>query len=63
MPDEILYERRAFPPEVAAGLRRRGHTLTERKTTMSDECAIGLDSEGRYTGAPDPRDEGVALGF
>ena len=62
LPDEILYERRAFTPEVAAGLRRRGHTLTER-APIGNVCAIGLDAKGRYTGAPDPRDEAVALGY
>jgi gamma-glutamyltranspeptidase/glutathione hydrolase len=62
LPDEILYERRAFTPEVAAGLRLRGHTLTERGP-IGNVCAIGIDAEGRYTGAPDPRDEAVALGY
>jgi gamma-glutamyltranspeptidase/glutathione hydrolase len=62
LPDEIRYERRAFPPEVAAGLRLRGHTLTECGP-IGNVCAIGIDAEGRYTGAPDPRDEAVALGY
>jgi gamma-glutamyltranspeptidase/glutathione hydrolase len=61
-PDEIVYERRAFTPEVAAGLRDRGHTLTERKA-IADVAPIGLDAEGRYTGAADPRVEAVALGY
>jgi gamma-glutamyltranspeptidase/glutathione hydrolase len=62
LPDEILYERRAFTPEVAAGLAKRGHKLTERGP-IGNVCAIGLDAEGRYTGAEDPRDEAVAAGY
>ena len=61
-PDEILYERRAFTPEVAAGLRRRGHTLTARGP-IADVGPIGLDAVGRYTGAADPRVEAVAAGY
>jgi len=61
-PDEILYERRAFTPEVAAGLRGRGHTLTARGP-IADVCPIGLDTDGRYTGASDPRVEAVAVGY
>jgi len=62
LPDEILYEHRAFTPEVAASLRKRGHKLTERGP-IGNVCAIGLDAEGRYTGAEDPRDEAVAAGY
>ncbi len=62
LPDEILYERRAFTPEVADGLRLRGHTLKERGP-IGNVCAIGIDAKGRYTGASDPRDEAVALGY
>jgi gamma-glutamyltranspeptidase/glutathione hydrolase len=62
LPDEILYERRAFTPEVEAGLRRRGHTLTARGP-IADVGPIGLDALGRYTGAADPRVEAVALGY
>jgi gamma-glutamyltranspeptidase/glutathione hydrolase len=62
LPDELVYERRAFPPEVAAGLRTRGHVLKEHGP-IGNVCAIGVDAEGRWTGAPDPRDEAVALGY
>jgi gamma-glutamyltranspeptidase/glutathione hydrolase len=61
-PDEIVYERRAFTPEVAASLRGRGHTLTA-KASIADVAPIGLDAQGRYTGASDPRVEAVALGY
>ena len=62
LPDEILHERRAFTPEVALQLRQRGHKLTER-APIGNVCAIGIDAEGRYTGASDPRDEAVAVGY
>jgi gamma-glutamyltranspeptidase/glutathione hydrolase len=62
LPDELAYERRAFPPEVAAALRSRGHVLKERGS-IGNVCAIGVDAGGRWTGAPDPRDEAVALGY
>jgi gamma-glutamyltranspeptidase/glutathione hydrolase len=62
LPDEIFYEPRAFTPEVAAALRRRGHKLTVYER-IANVPPIGLDSEGRYTGAADPRDEDVAVGY
>jgi gamma-glutamyltranspeptidase/glutathione hydrolase len=62
LPDEIAHERRALAPEVAAGLARRGHKLTERDW-IGDVLAIGVDAGGRWTGAADPRQEGVALGY
>ena len=61
-PDELVHEHGAFPPEVARGLRARGHTLKDRGP-IGNVCAIGLDAEGRWTGAPDPRDEAVAVGY
>jgi gamma-glutamyltranspeptidase/glutathione hydrolase len=62
LPDEIAHERRAFAPEVTAGLAKRGHKLTERDP-IGDVLAIGVDADGRWTGAPDPRQEGVAVGY
>jgi gamma-glutamyltranspeptidase / glutathione hydrolase len=62
LPDEIVYERRAFTPEAAAGLRRRGHKLTEHGP-IAEVAPIGLDAVGRYTGAADPRGEAVAVGY
>ena len=62
LPDEIAHERRAFAPEIAAGLAKRGHKLTERDW-IGDVLAIGVDASGRWTGAADPRQEGVALGY
>jgi gamma-glutamyltranspeptidase/glutathione hydrolase len=68
MPDEIRFERGALPADVAARLRALGHKLTERDrlghvSMIGNVCAIGIDGLGRWTGAPDPRDEAVALGY
>lgn len=61
-PDQILHEPRAFPPEVAAALRARGHTLKEREP-FGHVTAIGTDAAGLWTGAADPRDDAAALGY
>jgi gamma-glutamyltranspeptidase/glutathione hydrolase len=62
LPDELVYERRALAPDVTAGLRGRGHKLSEHGPIAEVE-PIGLDAAGRYTGASDPRAEAVALGY
>jgi len=62
MPDAIVRERRAFPPEVAAGLVKRGHTFKDLDP-IGSVAALGVDAAGRWTGAADPRDESVALGY
>ena len=62
LPDTILHEPRALPADVAAGLTARGHTLTQRDF-IGNVCAIGLDASGRWTGAPDSREEAVAIGY
>ena len=62
MPDAIQLEPRAIPEDVAVALRAKGHTLTVRKP-FGSVCAIGRDAMGRWTGAADPRDEVVALGY
>lgn len=61
IPDAIDVEP-YLPADVAAALRSRGHTLREVPPFGNVE-AIGLDAKGRYRGAADPRDEGVALGY
>jgi gamma-glutamyltranspeptidase/glutathione hydrolase len=62
MPDALVRERRALPRDVEAALEKRGHTLTTLDP-VGAVAAIGLDAEGRWTGAADPRDESVALGY
>ena len=62
LPDAIAIERRGFSADVLDGLRRRGHVLAPRDP-IGNVCPIGLDASGRWTGAADPRDEAVALGY
>ncbi len=61
MPDTLVLER-GLPKDVTTGLESRGHTL-ETVAAIGNVCAIGLDADGRWTGAADPRDEGVAVGY
>ena len=60
--EPLRFEPRGLPEDVAVGLKRRGHVLTEGEP-MGSVNAIGIDATGRWTGASDPRDEGVALGY
>jgi gamma-glutamyltranspeptidase/glutathione hydrolase len=62
LPDRIDHEARAFPSDVREALEKRGHTLHERATIGHVE-AIGLDSDGAWLGASDPRRGGKAAGF
>jgi gamma-glutamyltranspeptidase/glutathione hydrolase len=62
MPDAVKIEPHALSKDVAAALEARGHKL-ETRAPMGSITGIGLDAQGRYTGATDPRDEPVALGY
>jgi gamma-glutamyltranspeptidase/glutathione hydrolase len=62
VPDRIDHEPRAFPRDVAEALVRRGHALREREP-IGNVSAIGLDGDGSWLGAADPRREGSAAGF
>ena len=62
LPDRLDHEVRAFPADVAAALRARGHTLAPR-APIGNVAAIGLDEDGAWLGAADPRGEGVAAGY
>lgn len=63
LPDRILHEPRAFPEDVADALRRRGHVLVESARPIGNVSAIGLDAEGRWIGAADPRRASSAAGL
>ena len=58
---------RARARRVSAGggprPRRGAGTVSRSARPIGNVCAIGLDAEGRWTGAPDPRDEAVAVGY
>jgi gamma-glutamyltranspeptidase/glutathione hydrolase len=62
LPDLLYHEKGAFPEDVAAGLRARGHVLRER-AAVGNVAAIGLLPDGAWAAAPDPREEGTALGY
>ena len=52
---------RSLPADVRAGLERRGHALREISDTIGNVNAIGLDSDGHWLGAADPRRQGHAV--
>jgi len=60
LPDEIVYEPGAVSPEVAARLRRMGHTLRERPSIGEANCILVRD-DGVAVGVADPRGAGLAL--
>ena len=62
MPDRLDHETVGIPKDVLDALAAKGHTLHARSFTWN-VAAIGRDDKGRYTGAADPRGEGVALGY
>jgi gamma-glutamyltranspeptidase/glutathione hydrolase len=63
LPDTLWHEPRAFPEDVRRALRGRGHRLEQAEHPLGNVNAIGLDSEGRWLGAADPRRQGTARGF
>lgn len=62
LPDRVEVEPWSFDATTLAELRRRGHTLEQRKY-WGNANAIGQLPDGRLEGAADPRGEGVAQGF
>lgn len=63
-PDEILYERNGLPADVIENLSAMGYVVKETRDSNGRCHAIMIDgSSGRFLGAPDPREEGVAVGY
>ena len=62
MPDRLDYDTNGIPKDVLDALVAKGHTLHTRSFTWN-VAAIGRDAQGRFTGAADPRGEGVAIGY
>ena len=60
-PDRIYYEERALPTDVFRALEALGHTLATRER-VGNVNAIGLDAQGHWLGAADPRKGGTATG-
>ncbi len=67
LPDRIELEGGAFPEDVKATLRAKGHALDERGTlytggTLGRVHAIAFEKDGSLTAAADPRGYGAAAG-
>jgi gamma-glutamyltranspeptidase/glutathione hydrolase len=62
VPDRIDTDPAGIPADVIEALRARGHVVGAKRFTWN-VAAVGLDADGRYTGAADPRGEGVAVGY
>jgi gamma-glutamyltranspeptidase/glutathione hydrolase len=61
-PDRIDTDPGGIPADVIDALRSRGHVVGTKRFTWN-VAVVGLDAAGRYTGAADPRGEGVAVGY
>jgi gamma-glutamyltranspeptidase/glutathione hydrolase len=67
LPDRIELEAGAFPEDVKAALRAKGHVLDERGTVYTGGMlgrvhAIAFEKDGSLTAAADPRGYGTAAG-
>jgi gamma-glutamyltranspeptidase/glutathione hydrolase len=62
-PDVLRHEPRAFPSDVHRNLIERGHTLERLENRLGNVSAIGLDTDGAWLGAADPRRQGSAAGY
>ena len=63
-PDTLVYEKYCFPEDVARNLRSMGHALRETDKPLGEIEALWIDpATGWRRGAPDPRDDGIAVGY
>ncbi|MBM4378522.1 MAG: gamma-glutamyltransferase, partial [Deltaproteobacteria bacterium] len=63
LPDALMVERYALDPATAAALEARGHVLSRKMEAWGDAEAVMEDpATGLRYAAPDPRNEGAALG-
>ncbi len=64
LPDKILYESQGFSRDVLENLRRMGYSLDLGTPFNARVEALMIDkSRGLFYGGPDPREEGVAIGY
>jgi gamma-glutamyltranspeptidase / glutathione hydrolase len=61
IPDTLVHEP-LLPADVLRALLARGQVLG-RRDVIGEVEAIGIDAAGRWTGAADPRGEGMAQGY
>jgi len=67
LPDRIELEQGAFPEDLKAALRAKGHALFERGSRYTEGKigrvhAVAFEKDGSLTGAADPRGYGAARG-
>ena len=63
-PDKLYCERLGFARDVTDNLQRMGYTVDSTVESNAEAEAIMIDpGNGEFFGAPDPREEGVAIGF
>lgn len=63
IPDTLYYERFAISKDVIDNMKAMGYSLSEVYSTAHAQ-AIMIDSAGGWLlGGPDPREEGVAIGY
>ena len=58
----IRLEEAGLTEEIMAGLENLGHTVKRSKGEISGIHIIKRNADGSYTGAADPRREGIAIG-
>ena len=57
MPDKLFVEE--MDKDIMEGLKAKGHKIDIEERPISIAHSIGIDGEGRLTGAPDPRGPGA----
>jgi gamma-glutamyltranspeptidase/glutathione hydrolase len=67
LPDRIELEAGAFPEDVKAALREKGHVVEDRRSDsthgmLGQVHAIAFEKDGTLTGVADPRGYGAAAG-
>jgi len=64
LPDTLVYETNGLAHDVAEHLRHMGYVLEQTTFTNGKAEALMIDPiAGFFYGGPDPREEGVALGY
>jgi gamma-glutamyltranspeptidase/glutathione hydrolase len=64
LPDKILYETGALQRDVMDNLLHMGYMLEHTLVHNARAQALMIDPKtGMFLGGPDPREEGVAIGY
>ena len=64
LPDRLYCEQHGFPLDVQENLRRMGYVVDGSVESNAEAEVILIDpASGELLGAPDPREEGVAIGY